>query len=98
MQFVTRSIGLSFVLGIVTTLIVTGVVNSQQPGRQILDPGGSGTENPDRAYSRGVRIGTHSTSPGIRGRWQTRVASTGTLRRRSEVSSTVSRAMLKQAA
>ena len=57
MQFVTRSIGLSFVLGIVITLIVTGVVNSQQPSRQILDPGGSGTENPDRAYSRGVRIG-----------------------------------------
>ena len=35
--------GLSFVLGIATTLILTGVVNSQQLGRQVFDPGGPGT-------------------------------------------------------
>ena len=75
MQLVTRSMGLSFVLGIATTLILTGVVNSQQLGRQVFDPGGPGTENPNQAYSRGGRIGSPLYIAGNTGQ----VESTGSL-------------------
>ena len=48
---------LAFVLGIGTALFLTGPVSSQPAGRQVIDPGGPGTDNPTTAYSRGVRIG-----------------------------------------
>ncbi len=56
MQSISRY-GMSFILGLGTALILTGVVSSQPAGRQVIDPGGPGTDNPNRAYSRGVRIG-----------------------------------------
>ena len=52
-----RSIGFSLVLGIAAALMLTGVVSSQPSRRQVIDPGGLGTDNPNRAFSRGVRIG-----------------------------------------
>ena len=56
MQSISRY-GMSFILGLGAALILTGVVSSQPAGRQVIDPGGPGTDNPNRAYSRGVRIG-----------------------------------------
>ncbi|MBU22328.1 MAG: hypothetical protein CL476_04400 [Acidobacteria bacterium] len=57
MRPLSRSFALAFVLGSVTTFILTGVVSTQQAGRQIGDPGGPGTENPNTAYSRNILIG-----------------------------------------
>ena len=56
MQAVSQSKVLAFALGAVASFLLIGVVNTQS-GRNVIDPGGTGTDNPDRAYSRGVRIG-----------------------------------------
>ena len=56
MKAVSQSKVLAFALGAVASFLLIGVVNTQS-GRNVIDPGGTGTDNPDRAYSRGVRIG-----------------------------------------
>ena len=70
MRPVSRTIGLSFALGVVTTLILSSVVSSQQPGRRVGDPGGPGTDNPNTAYSRNIRIGDTLYVAGNTGRAQ----------------------------
>ena len=57
MRLVSRFTGLAFAIGVVVSLLFTGLASSQQSGRRIIDPGGPGTDNPNRAFSRGVRIG-----------------------------------------
>ena len=57
MRSINRSVGISFAIGVALTLAFTAVTNSQQPARRYITPGGPGTDAPNRAFSRGLRLG-----------------------------------------
>lgn len=70
MRLVSRSVGLAFAVGVVVSLAFASLASSQQSGRRIIDPGGPGTDNPNTAYSRGVRIANTLYVAGNTGRAQ----------------------------
>ena len=57
MRLVSRSVGVSFALGVAVTLVLANLASSQQSSRRNIGPGGSGTDSPNRAFSRGVQVG-----------------------------------------
>ena len=57
MRLVSRSVGLSFALGVAASLVLASLASSQQSSRRTIGPGGAGTENPNLAFSRAVQLG-----------------------------------------
>ena len=57
MTLIRRTIGIAFLAGVTVALPFTTVTSSQQPARRYIAPGGPGTDAPNQAYSRGLRMG-----------------------------------------
>jgi 2-iminobutanoate/2-iminopropanoate deaminase len=58
MSLFSRSFTLPFVLGVVASLMLVSLAGSQgRSDRRYIEPGGPTTDNPNRAFSRGLRMG-----------------------------------------